>query len=73
MFEHLMVMQEKNDKMIDFIKRLKQCIKWFLQLELNYVEEQGKIKKLLELAEKKCNDTGKLVLCLINGDLFFYL
>ncbi|KAL1562924.1 Kinesin-like protein KIN-14C, variant 2 [Salvia divinorum] len=49
--------REKNDKMIDFIKRLKQCIKWFLQLEANYVEEQEKIKKLLELAEKNCNET----------------
>lgn len=56
--------------MIDFIKRLKQCIRWFLQLEANYVEEQEKIKKLLELAEKKCNDTGMLVLCSINVVLF---
>ncbi|XP_047951925.1 kinesin-like protein KIN-14N isoform X1 [Salvia hispanica] len=53
--------REKNDKMIDFIKRLKQCIKWFLQLEANYVEEQEKIKKLLELAEKKCNDTESMM------------
>ncbi|XP_042040086.1 kinesin-like protein KIN-14N [Salvia splendens] len=49
--------REKNDKMIDFIKRLKQCIKWFMQLEANCVEEQEKIEKLLELAEKKCGDT----------------
>ncbi|KAH6775566.1 kinesin 3 [Perilla frutescens var. hirtella] len=49
--------REKNDKMIDLIKRLKLCIKWFLQLEANYVAEQDKIKKLLELAEKKCIDT----------------
>lgn len=57
-----MFLQEKNDKMIDFIKRLKQCIKWFVHLEANYVAEQEKNKKLLDLAEKKCNDTGKLVL-----------
>ncbi|XP_042066453.1 kinesin-like protein KIN-14N isoform X1 [Salvia splendens] len=53
--------REKNDKMIDFIKRLKQCIKWFLQLEANYVEEQEKIRQLLELAEKKCNDTESMM------------
>ncbi|XP_047967701.1 kinesin-like protein KIN-14N [Salvia hispanica] len=48
--------REKNDKMIDFIKRLKQCIKWFMQLEATCVEEQEKIEKQLELAEKKCDD-----------------
>lgn len=66
-----MSLQEKNDKMIDFIKRLKQCIKWFLQLEANYAAEQEKMKKLLELAEKKCNDTGMLLLCLTDLVMFF--
>lgn len=69
--QHLMYLQEKNDKMIDLIRRLKQCIKWFLQLEANYVAEQEKIKKLLEVAEKKCNDMGMLLLCLIDHVLFF--
>ena len=67
-----LVLQEKNDKMIDFIKRLKQCIKWFLQLEANYVEEQEKIKKLLELAEKKCNDTGMLFFVLLTSFCFYF-
>lgn len=55
--------------MIDFIKRLKQCIKWFVQLEAHCVEEQEKIEKLLELADKKCGDTGMLVRRLINNGL----
>lgn len=44
--------------MADCIKRLKQCIKWFQLLEGNYVIEQEKLKNLLELAEKKCDDMG---------------
>lgn len=43
----------------DYIKRLRQCIRWFQQLEGNYVTEQEKLKHLLEVAEKKCNDLGK--------------
>ncbi|XP_057790680.1 kinesin-like protein KIN-14N isoform X1 [Salvia miltiorrhiza] len=49
--------REKNDKMVDLIKRLKQCIKSFQQREANYVEEQETSKKLLELTEKKCSDS----------------
>lgn len=45
--------------MEDFIKRLKQCVRWFRQLEGNYVTEQEKLKNLLEVAEKKCSDVGK--------------
>ncbi|KAH6788076.1 hypothetical protein C2S52_007628 [Perilla frutescens var. hirtella] len=37
-------------------KRLKQCIKWFQQLEGNYATEQEKLKNLLEVPEKKCSD-----------------
>ncbi|KAH6781069.1 kinesin 3 [Perilla frutescens var. hirtella] len=37
-------------------KRLKQCVKWFQQLEGNYATEQEKLKNLLEVAEKKCSD-----------------
>ncbi|KAH6781835.1 kinesin 3 [Perilla frutescens var. hirtella] len=37
-------------------KRVKQCVKWFQQLEGNYGTEQEKLKNLLEVAEKKCSD-----------------
>ncbi|KAI3466204.1 hypothetical protein Pfo_022867 [Paulownia fortunei] len=53
--------KEKSEQMAEYIKRLKQCIKWFQQLEGNYVTEQEKLKKLLELAEKKCNDMESLM------------
>ncbi|XP_051124891.1 kinesin-like protein KIN-14N isoform X2 [Andrographis paniculata] len=48
--------KEKSEQMEDCIRRLKQCIKWFQQLEGNYVVEQERLKSLLELAETKCND-----------------
>lgn len=67
MLQCLMFLQEKSEQMIEYIKRLKQCIKWFQQIEGNYVTEQEKIKKLLELAEKKCNDMGILVLYFIDS------
>lgn len=49
--------------MSDYIRRLKQCIKWFQQLEGTYLIEQDKLKSLLESAEKKCIDMGKWKLC----------
>ncbi|KAK6154392.1 hypothetical protein DH2020_008640 [Rehmannia glutinosa] len=53
--------KEKSEQMAEYIKRLKQCIKWFQQLEGNYVTEQERLKSLLELAEKKCNDMESLM------------
>ncbi|KAL6543204.1 Kinesin-like protein KIN-14C [Orobanche hederae] len=53
--------KEKSAQMTDYIKRLKQCIKWFQQLEGNYVTEQEKLKILLESAEKKCNDMESMM------------
>ncbi|GFP89974.1 kinesin-3 [Phtheirospermum japonicum] len=53
--------KEKIEKMMDYIKRLKQCIKWFQQLEGNYVTQQEKLKSLLESAEKKCNDMESMM------------
>ncbi|XP_027172595.1 kinesin-like protein KIN-14N [Coffea eugenioides] len=53
--------KEKCDQMSDFIKRLKECIKWFQQLEKEHVSEQEKLKDLLEAAEKKCNEMEMLM------------
>lgn len=60
--ELLMFCQEKSEQMSECIKKLKQCIRWFQQLEGNLITEQEKLKNLLELAEKKCNDMGMLYL-----------
>ncbi|KAL8498450.1 hypothetical protein ACS0TY_021687 [Phlomoides rotata] len=48
--------KEKSEQMGDYIKRLKQCIKWFQQLEVNNLAELENTKKLFELVEKKNND-----------------
>ncbi|TMW91891.1 hypothetical protein EJD97_013771 [Solanum chilense] len=48
--------KEKCDLMSDYIRRLKLCIKWFQQLEGNYVTEQASLSGMLESAEKKCNE-----------------
>ncbi|KAM0028982.1 putative minus-end-directed kinesin ATPase [Helianthus debilis subsp. tardiflorus] len=49
-------LKEKCDVMADYIKRLKMCIKWFQELEADLLLEQDKHWKMLETAEKKCND-----------------
>lgn len=45
--------------MIDYIKRLKVCIRWFQDLELSYSLEQEKLKNSLELNQQKCMELGK--------------
>lgn len=54
-------LKEKCDQMLDYIKRLRLCIKWFQELEGNYLSEQEKLKDLLEMAEKKCTDMEMLM------------
>ncbi|KAG5545022.1 hypothetical protein RHGRI_017479 [Rhododendron griersonianum] len=50
--------RKKCDQMMDYIKTLRLCIKWFQELEGNYLLEQENHKDLLETAEKKCIDMG---------------
>ncbi|CAA3008959.1 kinesin KIN-14N [Olea europaea subsp. europaea] len=53
--------KEKSEQMAECIKKLKQCIRWFQQQEVNFIMEQEKVKNLLELAERKCNDMELLM------------
>lgn len=46
--------------MMEYIKKLRLCIRWFQELEGNYVVEQDKLRTLLDSAEKKCSDMGIL-------------
>ncbi|KAL2453732.1 Kinesin-3 [Abeliophyllum distichum] len=50
-----------SEQRFEYIKRLKQCIKWFQQLEGNYITEQEKLNNLLELAEKQFNEMESLM------------
>ncbi|KAL6529619.1 hypothetical protein OROGR_015242 [Orobanche gracilis] len=53
--------KEKSEQMSECIKKLKQCIKWFQQLEGNYVIGQEKLKNLLAVAEKRSTDVEILM------------
>ncbi|VVB15958.1 unnamed protein product [Arabis nemorensis] len=48
--------KERCENMMDYIKRLRLCIRWFQELELDYAFEQEKLKNALELNEKHCAD-----------------
>lgn len=43
---------------MEYIRRLKLCIKWFQELEGNYLIEQEKLLNALESAKQKCNELG---------------
>jgi len=47
--------------MVDYIKRLKVCIRWFQDLEMYYSLEQEKLKNSLEMTQKKCTEIGKSI------------
>ncbi|GFP98814.1 kinesin-3 [Phtheirospermum japonicum] len=48
--------KEKIENMKDYIKRLKQCIRWFQQLDGNYVTQLEKLKKsMMKAKEDKLN------------------
>ena len=50
--------KERCENMMDYIKRLKVCIRWFQDLEISYSLEQEKLKSSLELAQQKCTEIG---------------
>nr|XP_043628795.1 kinesin-like protein KIN-14N [Erigeron canadensis] len=54
-------LKEKCDVMKDYIKRLRMCIKWFQELEGDLLLQQEKNWKIVESAEKKCNDMEMLM------------
>ncbi|CAH8390031.1 unnamed protein product [Eruca vesicaria subsp. sativa] len=48
--------KERCENMMEYIKRLRLCIRWFQELELDYAFEQEKLKNALLLNEKHCAD-----------------
>ncbi|KAF3568288.1 hypothetical protein DY000_02017092 [Brassica cretica] len=48
--------KERCENMMEYIKRLRLCIRWFQELELDYAFEQEKLKNALEMNEKHCAD-----------------
>lgn len=49
--------KKKMEQMVDLIKRLKNCVRWFKVVEEGYIKEKEKLQTDLESAEKKCVDT----------------
>ncbi|CAH8297909.1 unnamed protein product [Eruca vesicaria subsp. sativa] len=48
--------KERCENMMEYIKRLRLCIRWFQELELDYAFEQEKLKNALALNAKHCAD-----------------
>ncbi|XP_057992396.1 kinesin-like protein KIN-14N isoform X2 [Hevea brasiliensis] len=46
--------KERCDNMMDYIKRLRLCIKWFQEIEGCYLFEQEKLQNALEFNESQC-------------------
>ncbi|XP_012070722.1 kinesin-like protein KIN-14N isoform X2 [Jatropha curcas] len=46
--------KERCDNMMDYIKRLRLCIKWFQELEGSYLYEQERLQNALEFNESQC-------------------
>ncbi|KAL4332972.1 hypothetical protein GQ457_07G013820 [Hibiscus cannabinus] len=46
--------KERCENMMEYIKRLRLCIRWFLELEGEYAFEQEKLRCALELTERRC-------------------
>ncbi|KAK9674386.1 hypothetical protein RND81_12G229300 [Saponaria officinalis] len=48
--------KERCDQMMDYIRRLRLCIRWFQEVEGGYIIEQDNLRELIDSAEKKCFD-----------------
>ncbi|KAI3695229.1 hypothetical protein L1987_78221 [Smallanthus sonchifolius] len=54
-------LKEKSEIMMDYIKRLRMCVRWFQDFEGELSLEHEKLKKLFESAEKKSNEMERLM------------
>ncbi|KAI3786622.1 hypothetical protein L1987_40441 [Smallanthus sonchifolius] len=54
-------LKEKCEIMMDYIRRLRMCVRWFQDFEGELSLEHEKLKKLFESAEKKSNEMERLM------------
>ncbi|KAM0040280.1 putative minus-end-directed kinesin ATPase [Helianthus debilis subsp. tardiflorus] len=54
-------LKEKSEMMMDYIKKLRMCVRWYQEFEGGISLEHEKLKKLFESAEKKSNDMERLM------------
>ncbi|XP_038973079.1 kinesin-like protein KIN-14H isoform X1 [Phoenix dactylifera] len=43
----------KSEQMIEYIKKLRTCIRWFMELEDGYLADQEKLRSMLDSEEKR--------------------
>lgn len=48
--------------MMEYIRRLRQCIKWFQELENRYRDNHERLAVALEIAEQKLDEMGMMFL-----------
>ncbi|KNA15246.1 hypothetical protein SOVF_099940 isoform A [Spinacia oleracea] len=53
--------KERCEQMMDYIKRLRLCIRWFQEVEGGYLVEQDNLRELLQSAEIKCSEMEMLM------------
>ncbi|KAI3753865.1 hypothetical protein L2E82_25929 [Cichorium intybus] len=54
-------LKEKCEIMMEYIKKLRMCVRWFQEFEGELSIEHEKLKKMFESAEKKSNDMEMLM------------
>lgn len=58
-FFWLSIVWGKSEQMIEYIKKFRICIRWYMELEDGYLAEQGKLRNMLESEEKRHREIGK--------------
>lgn len=53
--------------MIEYIKKLRICTRWYIELEDGYLAEQEKLRSMYEAEEKRRAEIGKC--CLIGQSI----
>ncbi|KAL2943885.1 Kinesin-like protein KIN-14N [Bienertia sinuspersici] len=53
--------KERCEQMLDYIKRLRLCIRWFQEVEGGYLLEQENLRELLEAAQRQCSEMEMLM------------
>lgn len=48
--------------MLDYIKRLRLCVKWFQELEDSYLQEQERLRNALNYTQQRLDELGKCFL-----------
>ena len=59
--------------MIEYIKKLKTCIRWLMELEDGYLAEQEKLRSMLDSEERRHAEIGNCHFYLFNWDSLLFI